>query len=235
MSSEIAMWLISLSGVLSLAVIALAVLLWKQISAERQRSEARIAVLTAAMDDPRLSVPLDEIEIPAPGAEDHLVSLVVKEGPRTSRAPAFAAAAVVVLCIVGLLGTAMGAGKRAPRHAQARVPSSIELVSMQHALDGETLIVSGLVRNPSTSETPSLSAVISVMGRDGQVVAKGESPLDPAVLGPGKETAFRVSVPAVSDPGRYRVAFVNGSQIVPHVDRRADLARTARAGDARGN
>ncbi len=94
---------------------------------------------------------------------------------------------------------------------------------MRHALDGETLIVSGLVRNPTTTATPSLSAVISVLGRDGQVVARGESPLDPVVLGPGKETTFRVSVPEVGDPGRYRVAFVNGSQIVPHVDRRSDL------------
>ena len=31
------------------------------------------------------------------------------------------------------------------------------------------------------------------------------------------------------------VAFMNGSQIVPHVDRRSDLSRTALANDARGN
>jgi hypothetical protein len=42
-------------------------------------------------------------------------------------------------------------------------------------------------------------------------------------------------VPQVGDPGRYRLAFVNGSQIVPHVDRRSDLSRTALANDARGN
>ena len=42
---------------------------------------------------------------------------------------------------------------------------------MRHALDGETLIVSGLVRNPTTTATPALSAVVSVLGRDGQIVA----------------------------------------------------------------
>jgi len=113
--------------------------------------------------------------------------------------------------------------------------TSIELVSMRHAMDGETLIVSGLVRNPTAKTTPALSAVVSVVGRDGRVIAHGESQLDPTVLGPGKETTFRVTVPQVGDPGRYRLAFVNGSQIVPHVDRRSDLSRTALANDARGN
>jgi hypothetical protein len=67
------------------------------------------------------------------------------------------------------------------------------------------------------------------------VVARGESQLDSAVLGPGKETTFRVSVSDIEDPGRYRVAFVNSSQIVPHVDRRSDLGRTALDNDAREN
>jgi hypothetical protein len=102
-------------------------------------------------------------------------------------------------------------------------------------MDGETLIVSGLVRNPTATATPALSAIISVLGRDGRVLARGESRLDAVVLAPGKETTFRVSVPEVNDPGRYRLAFVNGSQIVPHVDRRSDLSRTALANDARGN
>ena len=93
---------------------------------------------------------------------------------------------------------------------------------MRHALDGETLIVSGLLRNPTATATPALSAVVSVLGPDGQIVARGESRLDPAMLEPGKETNFRVSVPRVAEPGRYRVAFVNGSHIVPHVDRRVD-------------
>jgi hypothetical protein len=134
-----------------------------------------------------------------------------------------------------LLFAGMNAGRRSPRHDVVSRTSSIELVSMRHALDGEALIVSGLVRNPATSATPPLSAVVSVLGRDGQVIARGESPLEPVVLGPGKETSFRVSIPEVGEPDRYRVAFVNGSQIVPHVDRRNDLSRTALASDARGN
>lgn len=106
---------------------------------------------------------------------------------------------------------------------------------MRHVLDGETLIVSGLVRNQTAAVTPTLSAVVSVLSRDGRVMARGESQLDSIVLEPGKETTFRVSVSDVGDPGRYRVAFRNGNQIVPHVDRRSDLARTALANDAHGN
>jgi hypothetical protein len=225
----------ALIALLSIAVLVLAVMLGQRMRDEGQRSEARIAALASAIDDPRWNSALDRDIAPDVSASTYLVSLVAPPPTRTSRAPAFAAAAVVVLCIVGLLGTAMSGGRRAPRHVEASVPASIELVTMRHVLDGETLVVSGLVRNPSTSETPSLSAIVSVIGQGGQVVARGESPLDAVALGPGKETTFRVSVADVSDPGRYRVAFMNGSQVVPHVDRRSDLTRTALAGDARGN
>ena len=230
------MWLITLVGALSLAVVALAVVTLQRARLERRRSDARVAALAAAIDDPLWETPWaaeartgDALVSPPP------VSLVVPEVERPSRTPAFAVAAVVVLGASTLLVAGMNSGSRTPRHAGVSKGSSIELMSMRHALDGETLIVSGLVRNPTTSATPALSAVISVMGRDGQVVARGESLLDAAVLGPGKETSFRVAVREIADPGRYRVAFVNGSQIVPHVDRRSDLSRTARASDARGN
>jgi hypothetical protein len=160
---------------------------------------------------------------------------VVPETERPSRTPAFAIAAVVIVGAGSLLFVGMKGGGQSPRQPAGAPAPAIELMSMRHVLDGETLIVSGLVRNPALSATPTLSAVISVLGRDGLVVARGESRLDPVVLEPGKETTFLVSVPDVGDPGRYRVAFVNGSQIVPHLDRRSDLARTALANDAHGN
>src|SRR4029453_125254 len=53
------MWLIALIGVLSLAVLALALMMWRQTRLERQRSEARIAALATAMDDPRWAMPLE--------------------------------------------------------------------------------------------------------------------------------------------------------------------------------
>jgi hypothetical protein len=232
------MSLIALVIALSVAVVVLGATLVYRVRVERRRSDARVAALAATLDDPALeSIWANSQErvglTPSPG-----VSLTVPEEVHASRMPAFAAAALVVVSASALLVIGMNSSARPSRHVAAAgtaASSSIELVSMRHALDGETLIVSGLVRNATTTVTPALSAVVSVIGRDGQIVARGESPLDPAMLGPGKETNFRVSVPRVAEPGRYRVAFVNGSHIVPHVDRRADLSRTALANDARGN
>jgi hypothetical protein len=227
------MWLVA---ALSLAVIALAAVILQRTRVERRRSDARVAALAAAIDDPPWATPaafgndLHEVQTSSP-----LVSLVVPDPERPSRAPAFAVAGLVIVGVSALLVIAMNGGSRTQRQVTPIERSSIELVSMRHALAAETLIVSGLVRNPTTSATPALSAVVSVLGPDGQVVARGESQLDPVVLGPGKETSFRVSIAEVSNPGRYRVAFVNGSHIVPHVDRRSDLSRTALANEAHGN
>ena len=229
------MWLIALTCVLGLAVIALAVLILHRARLERQRSDARVAALATAIDDPHWGTAGGLGEYPAEALPpSHQVSLVVPDVTRPSRAPAFVAAALVIAGTSALLLAGMNGGSRPARHVAAP-RSSIELVSMRHARDGDTLIVSGLVRNATTSATPVLSAVISVLGRDGQVVARGTAPLDAVVLDAGKETTFRVSVPEVGDSSRYRVAFVNGSRIVPHVDRRSDLSRTARANDSRGN
>ena len=229
------MSLIALVVALSLAVVTLAVTLLYRAQIERRRSDARVAALAAALDDPLSEATWADGPRPfAAPTGSHGITLAVPEEVHWSRIPAFAVAGVVVLSASALLVVGMNSGGRVPRHAAANAPS-IELMSMRHALDGETLIVSGLVRNPATTATPALSAVVSVLGRDGQIVARGESPLDPVMLEPGKETSFRVSVPQVADPGRYRVAFLNGSHIVPHLDRRADLSRTALANDARGN
>ena len=231
------MWLIALTFALGLAVVVLTTVTVYLIRLERRRSDARVAALASAIDNPRWAT---GVEDEGREQEDGVISpwamsLVVPDVERPSRAPAFAIAALVILAAGALLAVGMSGGSRASRHASAVSATSIELVSMRHAMDGETLIVSGLVRNPTATTTPALSAVVSVVGRDGRVIAHGESQLDPTVLGPGKETTFRVTVPQVGDPGRYRLAFVNGSQIVPHVDRRSDLSRTALANDARGN
>jgi hypothetical protein len=229
------MWSTALIGALSLAVVVLATVTVYLIRLERRRSDARVAALATAIDRPEWPERFEGEERDEPPMTSAPVSLVVPEIERPSRAPAFAIAALVILGAGTLLALGMSSGGRSPRPAAAATVSAIELMSMRHAMDNETLIVSGLVRNPTATATPALSAVISVLGPDGRVLARGESRLDAVVLAPGKETTFRVSVPEVGDAGRYRLAFVNGSQIVPHVDRRSDLSRTALADDARGN
>ena len=180
------MWLILLISILFLAVIVLAVLTAHFARLERRRSEARVAALASAIDNPGWGGRVEDAE-PAGHTlpSSPMVSLVAPEVERPSRAPAFAVAAVVILGVGAVLFAGMNGGSRGPRQSTAATPASaIELVSMRHVLDGETLIVSGLVRNHTTVVTPTLSAVVSVVGRDGAVVARGESRLDPVVLAP---------------------------------------------------
>jgi len=82
-------------------------------------------------------------------------------------------------------------------------------------------------------ETGSKRSVVYValIGKDGRVIARGQSPVDPVVLSPGKETEFRVTVAHGHELERYRLSFVHNGQVLPHVDRRSDLARTAMATD----
>ena len=194
------MWLIALTFALGLAVVVLTTVTVYLVRLERRRSDARVAALASAIDNPRWATGVEDEGREQEDQEDGVISpsamsLVVPDVERPSRAPAFAIAALVILAAGALLAVGMSGGSRASRHASAVSATSIELVSMRHAMDGETLIVSGLVRNPTATTTPALSAVVSVVGRDGRVIAHGESQLDPTVLGPGKETTFRVTVP----------------------------------------
>jgi hypothetical protein len=103
--------------------------------------------------------------------------------------------------------------------ASASVP--LELVSLAHERDGDTLTVRGTVRNPSSgSEMSRLTAVVFLFDRDGGFLTSGRAAVDSPQLIPGGESAFSVSVPAVGAVARYRVSFRSGDRIVSHVDKR---------------
>jgi hypothetical protein len=103
--------------------------------------------------------------------------------------------------------------------APASVP--LELVSLAHERDGDTLTVRGTVRNPSSgSEMSRLTAVVFLFDRDGGFLTSGRAAVDSPELIPGGESAFSVSVPAVAAVARYRVSFRSGDRIVSHVDKR---------------
>src|SRR5262245_46228103 len=125
------MWLIALTCGLGLAVIALAALTLHRARLERRRSDARVAALAAAIDDPHWTAgDLEdypaEVLPPSPG-----VSLVVPDVKQPSRAPAFVAAALVIIGASSLLVAGLNGGSRAARHVAAPA-SSIEHVSMRH-------------------------------------------------------------------------------------------------------
>ena len=99
----------------------------------------------------------------------------------------------------------------------------IELVALGHSREVHTLTITGTVRNPSSGvKLEGLTAVVSLLDRDGALVSTKDVPLDYRAIGPGEEAPFKVTIP---DPGaiaRYRVSFRAGTDVVPHVDRRVD-------------
>jgi hypothetical protein len=143
------------------------------------------------------------------------------------------------LAAVGLAAFAALTPDRDVRSAQppaatseraAAAPAPLELVSLRHTQDGETLTVSGLVRNPRAGVPLTRILVTAVaLGSDGTLVASGRAPLDFTSLGPGDESPFVVTVPVRAAVARYRVGFRSeDGSIVAHVDRRA--ADVSRAG-----
>jgi hypothetical protein len=227
-----------LSLMLSLVVVVLAVVTWRLASAERRRSDARIEALAAAIDEPAAdatAVRTQQLFEFDGGNDMSELSAFAPERVPIHRFPALAVAGGLIL----MLGTAawltLGGGEstRKTTAVPAAEPGEIELLSMRHSVDGQSLVVSGLVRNRSGLATPALTAVVTALDRSGGIVARGTSRLDPAVLQPGRETSFRVVVADVNDVGRYRVGFASGDRLVPHVDRRSDTRAASLAASRR--
>jgi hypothetical protein len=188
---------------------------WQLTRAERRRSEARVAALSAAIDDTPGDARAWMFErAPRSGLQGRPlvkvgVGLVMGVG-------------IIVLIAMG--GDRHTASADEPNGA-AHAPSAqeLELISMRHARAGRNLKVTGLVRNRGAAATAPVSAVIFVFDRDGGFVASGRAPIDFNGIANGDESPFQVTIPDVKDVGRYRVSFRTDAGIVPHVDRRPAL------------
>jgi len=107
--------------------------------------------------------------------------------------------------------------------AQVAHSEPLELVALGHAREVTLLTISGTVRNPSTGvKLEGLTAVVSLLDRNGVLVSTKDVPLDYRALGPGEEAPFKVSIPDAGPIARYRVSFRAGTDVVPHVDRRSN-------------
>jgi hypothetical protein len=115
--------------------------------------------------------------------------------------------------------------------AQADEPS-LELLSLQHARQNGTLVISGLVQNPrSAAALAGIQATVQLFDPDGRAVATGRAPLDFTTLAPGDESPFVIRVPVSSAVARYRVGFRGeNDRVLGHVDRRNSEAVARKQG-----
>jgi hypothetical protein len=112
-------------------------------------------------------------------------------------------------------------GGAQPARVTAAANAPLELVSLRQVRTGDTLTVSGTVRNPAgAADRRQVAAVVFVFDRKGSFVASGRAPLDYQALAPGDESPFVITVPGAADVSRYRVSFREGDDVLPHVDRR---------------
>lgn len=222
--------LLTLAIVSLLAAAASGLFAWHMLSEERRRSAARVAALSAAIDATAPVAPTTGVgELFAPRA-----SAAAHGNPFIKAAVAAAMGLLVIIVIASAnRGTASDDATAAAQPAQsvsARGAAPLELISMRHTREGETLTVTGLVRNPRSGATVTrVTAVVLAFNRAGAFVASGRAALDFTTLEPGDESPFVVKIPSVSEVGRYRVSFRTDAGVIRHVDRRGDQTRLAAA------
>ena len=229
--------LLSIAGLSLVLAIAMGVILFKVLREDRQRSDARVAVLTAAAarleppprtDDRPLvretavaSVPADLFAVPETASP---------WGRRAAVAGALAAA--IAVAGYALLPATTAEPAAAQKAAAQALP--LELLSLSHMQQPSGLTITGTVHNPSGAAPVSqVFATAVLFGPDGNFLTSARAPLDLTTLRPGDDSPFVISLPVTGSVARYRVGFrgADGS-VIAHVDRRADTtaANTATSG-----
>jgi hypothetical protein len=144
-----------------------------------------------------------------------------RDGGGGQRSLAMAAVVLVVVLSGGLVW--MMSGPEGTSQVAVGPNSPLELVSLSHARQNDTLAVSGLVRNPvSGKPVEKLSAVVFLFDRMGTFVTSSRAHVDFLKLGAGDESPFVVSLDAPATVSRYRVSFRTDDGVVPHIDRRGE-------------
>jgi hypothetical protein len=155
---------------------------------------------------------------------DRFFGTVQREQPASGRF-AFAAAFALVVALVGtvIVFTTSNHEKAVPPAAQVARTNPLELLSLGHSRDADSLTINGVVRNPAGGpKLEGLTAVVSLIDDHGGLISTKDVPLDYRALGPGEEAPFKIMVPDSGSIARYRVSFRAGTDVIPHVDRRTD-------------
>jgi hypothetical protein len=216
--------LIAIAALSLILAVSMGVVLFRVLSDERRRSDARVAILARAAGD--VDLPLASPFVEEPVASVPVPSRTGLFAPADEPSPwlrrAGVAAALAATIAVAGYGLLSSRPVSAPAAAAPAMP--LELLALRHAQEGNTLTVSGTVRNPRTGASQSqVFATAILFGTDGNFLTSARAALDFTTLGPGDESAFVLTVPVNGTVARYRVGFraADGS-VIAHVDRRAD-------------
>jgi hypothetical protein len=235
--------------VISIATAAVALTIARRANvAEQRRSDARVAALAAAAVDTdageirptplfggsRLAEAFGEGSSGPQIRHEALFETVRRpdEGPARLGLAVGAVALLAIIVVVSVLAVRGGSSNVSTPAVHASQPQLLELLTLEHTQEMRALVITGTVRNPSAgAKLEGLTAVISLLDRNGTLIATKDVPLDYRALGPGEEAPFTLGLPDRGSIERYRVSFRAGTAIVPHVDRRGD-AGASRASDA---
>jgi hypothetical protein len=231
--------LVTLTAISLSVAIGMGVVLLKTLREERQRADARVALLAAAAATTRpLSPSVRHPLSPARShlSDDRIVGDLFTVSEEVSPWPRRAGVAAVLAGIVALGGYALLHAGRAPAAAPAAAPMPLELLALDHVQEAGAFTVSGTVRNPQSGTTMSDVGVTALLfDAEGTLVANGRAGLDFRTLAPGDASPFVVKVPVNASVSRYRVGFrAPDGTVVSHVDRRTEPASARAAANAGG-
>jgi hypothetical protein len=191
---------------------------------------------------PRADTPrLDDLEIRraeqvVPGLAD-LFADRNQPSPWGRRVAVIGALAVVAAAIGFAIASSDDKPAPAPARATLQTPAAaepvpLELMSLRHLQQAQSLTVTGLVQNPRTGAPLSHVVVTAfAFGPDGTFLSSSRAPLDFTTLAPGGESPFVVTVPVTGVVSRYRIGFRGeDGGVIAHVDKRVPESLAALAG-----
>jgi hypothetical protein len=239
------MWVV-LIGALVLAI-GMAVFAWRLLRGDRERTEARAAMLRQLAFEPEPVLNDRVFQAPTFAPIEPAFGATVDNTPASSRR-LMAVGVVIVFMAVGAAsvyglykptitddtgtgrsslnssGTepSTGTGATVTKATRRGEVAPLELLSLSHRTEADDFVVAGLIQNPGDGKpTPSVMAVVYVFNAQGEYFASGKAALEFAPLAPGAESPFIVRLPKTSGVTRFRIGFrAQDGSVVAHVDRR---------------
>lgn len=213
---------------------ALSVIVWRMLRDERQRSDARVAVLAGMAARPSapsrsaIDLPMRSAAANAPVVSSSLFEEHHEPSPWGHRfAVMFGIALVLTSAVFFTLSasaskTTTAAAAAAASAGTPAAATGLELISLRDSRQSGSLTITGLVRNPvGGAPMQRVSVTAYTFDDKGSFLASGRALLDVTSLAAGDESPFVVSVPVTDTVARYRIGFRGeDGHVIAHVDKR---------------